>query len=152
TALLPVVETLQTKLSGLIDFVTANSSWLVPLAMSVGTLAVAFVGIAKAVEIFKGVIEGLRLVWMLLNTAFLSSPLGWIVLALAAVVVAFVLLYTKVAWFRDFVNAAWAAIRAAFAVSINWIVSAFNGFIAFIKRWGDLLLVIFLGPFYVIFR
>ena len=47
----------------------------------------------------------------LLNTAFIASPIGWIVLGIAAVVTAFVLLWKKCEGFRNFWKNVWAVIK-----------------------------------------
>lgn len=48
-----------------------------------------------------------------LSTALFTTPVGWIILAIIAVIAAIVLLWTKCAWFREAVMAVWAAIKTA---------------------------------------
>lgn len=57
------------------------------------------------------------------------GPVGWIIGAIVAVGAAFVLLYNKVGWFRDGVNAAWAGIKEAFRVVVDWLVGAWDRYI-----------------------
>lgn len=47
------------------------------------------------------------------DAAFVSSPIGWIVLAIIAVIAIIVILWMKCAWFRDAVKAVWNAIKIA---------------------------------------
>lgn len=61
-----------------------------------------------------------------LKAAFITSPIGWIVLAIVGLVAGFVLLWTKVAGFRDFFIGVWAAIRVAFTTVVTAIVTAWN--------------------------
>lgn len=48
-----------------------------------------------------------------LSTALFTTPIGWIILAIIAVIAAIYLLWTKCAWFRDAVMAVWNAIKTA---------------------------------------
>ena len=49
----------------------------------------------------------------MLSTALFTTPVGWIILAIIAVIAAIYLLWTKCAWFRDAVKAVWNAIKVA---------------------------------------
>ena len=152
TQLLPIFDSAMSKLTSLVEFVAANSSWLVPLITGAVALAGALYGMAKAIKIVKVGVEGARIVWQLLNLAFIESPIGLIVLALVALGVGIFLLWTKVAWFRDAVKAAWQAIAAAFSATINAIKVGISAFIGFIQRWGQLLLLVLTGPFFIVFK
>jgi hypothetical protein len=151
TEILPILSKFAQTLTKLFDFVAANSSWLVPLVTGLVGLAAAAIGVAKAVEIVKSVIGGMRIAWQLLNLAFLESPIGWVVLALVALGVALYLLWTKVDWFQAGVKAAWAAIQAAFVTTINWIKGALAAFVSFLAKWGTTILAVMLGPFGIVF-
>ena len=72
-----------------------------------------------------------------LNAAFLASPIGWIVLGIAAVVTAVIVLYNKCDTFRNFINKAfqnivtwakntWAGIKSSLEPLIAAIKSAFT--------------------------
>lgn len=71
-----------------------------------------------------------------LSVALLTTPIGWLVLAVMAVVAVIVLLWMKCAWFRDAVKAVWEAIKiAAIAVwdAIKVAISATIDF--FVAVW-----------------
>lgn len=53
---------------------------------------------------------------------FLTGPVGLIIAALALVGVALVALYKKNETFRNFVNSAWAGIKAGIQVAVDWFV------------------------------
>ena len=72
-----------------------------------------------------------------------ANPLVLIVLAVFALVAAVILAYNKVGWFRDFVNAAFSSIVAAFM----WIKDAAMFVFGFISDHWQLILAILTGPF-----
>jgi hypothetical protein len=159
TSLLPAVGKIKTMFGGLFDFVGANAGWLVPLIVAVTGFALALVTIAKAVKIFTAAMEGIKLAisgvklaWMLLNSTFLASPIGLIILAVIAFVAVLVILYLKVDWVRAAVDSAFRAIVAAAQWLWAGIVSTFNAIVAFLQRWGNLILLVMLGPFYLVFK
>lgn len=71
-----------------------------------------------------------------LSAALFTTPVGWIILAIMAVIAVIVLLWTKCEWFRDAVKAVWEAIKiAAIAVwdAIKVAVTATIDF--FVAAW-----------------
>ena len=88
-------------------------------------------------KIFKGIIEGFRIAWTLLTFAFSANPIGVIVVAIIALVAAFVILYKKNEAFRELVQKVWAAIKDAIGVAVDAIAGFFNKIIEFGgKLWG----------------
>ena len=150
--LLPAIEMISTKMTGLFSFISANASWLVPIVGAVVSIAGALFVFAKAAEMVKVAIGGVKLAWTLLNAVFAASPIGLIVIAVIAVIAILVLLYLKVDWFRAAVDAALRVVVGIFKSTWSAITAGFNTVIAFIKRWSDLFLLILLGPFYIVFK
>ena len=72
---------------------------------------------------FIGII---KMVGLALKAAFVANPVGLIIAAIVAVIAIFVLLYKKCEWFRNGVNAVWAAIKNAFFSTWQWIKDKFN--------------------------
>lgn len=72
--------------------------------------------------------------------AFITSPIGLVVIAIGLLVAAGVLLYRNWDTVKTFLNDTWQTIS-------NTATSVFNGFLEFFKKWGGLLLVILTGPF-----
>lgn len=144
--LLPIISKLMDSLSGVFAFITANSGWLVPIVLAVTGLAVAFLAISKAIAITKAAIEGVTLVWRLLNLAFAASPIGLIVIAILAVIAILVLLYLKVAWFRNAVNAAFNAVLGVAKYVWNAILTVIQFVWNWLKRNWPLVLGILTGP------
>lgn len=55
-----------------------------------------------------------------LNLAMTANPIGLIIAGIVLLVGAFILMYNKVGWFRDFVNAVWSGIKTATAAVVDW--------------------------------
>lgn len=126
--LLPIVVKLMEMAQPILNFIMANVNWLAPLA---GIIA----GVVAAIKVWT-------VVQWALNAALTANPIGLIVAAIAAVIAAIVLLYTKVGWFRDAVDAAIDGIVAAF----NWLKDAVVAVFDWVKEHWPLLLAIITGP------
>lgn len=139
TGLLPIVGQIKNMFAGLFDFIGANAGWLVPIILAITAFATALFVIAKAVQMFQIVIEGVklaiagfRLVWLALNSSFLASPIGLIIVAIVALVVVIVLIATKTTWFQTI----WATVTrflvTAWQAATGAITSAWNAAWSFI--------------------
>lgn len=72
-----------------------------------------------------------------LSVALFTTPIGWIILAIIAIIVAIYLLWTKCAWFRDAVKAVWEAIKTAGIAVWNALKTAFFAVIsALVTAWN----------------
>lgn len=69
-------------------------------------------------------LRAITAVGMALKAAFITSPIGWVVLAIAAVVAGVIWLWNNVEWFRDAVIAVWEWIKNAALTAWEWIKSA----------------------------
>ncbi|MBF0809122.1 hypothetical protein E4U03_10980 [Rothia nasimurium] len=68
-----------------------------------------------------------------LNAALNANPIGLIVIAIAALVAAFIWAYENVEWFRDGVDAALTWIKAAWNTASQWIGDTWNAAIQWVK-------------------
>lgn len=75
----------------------------------------------------------------LLNAAMSANPIGLVLVAVAALVAAFVLAWKKSETFRRIVIGAWNAIRTAS-------LAVWNALVAFFKGWGPRVLAALSGP------
>ena len=105
-----------------------------PIALIVGAIALLVVGIKDLVEngysmeavilvavAAIGVLIGV--VWAL-NAALLANPITWVVVAIMALVAAFVVLWNECEGFRNFWIAVWDAIVVAFEATVAWFEQA----------------------------
>jgi hypothetical protein len=127
--LLPVLDMLLPVITTLTTFIQENISWLGPLVLAIGGIVLAM----KTWNIVQGIF----------NVVMAANPIMLVVLAIAALVAAVIIAYNKVGWFRDFVDASWDAVVAAFNVLKNAAVAVFD----WIKNNWPLLLAIITGPF-----
>lgn len=115
-ALLPVVNETLDKISGLIQ---KGSAWIssnrqtvqgiMNIALKLGGVltvlgsVISMVGTAgKAVLAVKNALAAAKAAWAVLSGALASTPVGWIILAVLALVAAFVTLWNKSEAFRNF--------------------------------------------------
>ena len=110
------------------DYVSKNTTVVGILVGVIGGLAVAVLAINAAMSAWSVVI-------LLVNAAFWSSPIFWIIAGIVALVAVIVIIATKTTWFQQIWNAAFKA--------ISDIVQSVWGWIS--KNW-PLLLAILTGP------
>jgi hypothetical protein len=100
------------------------AQWLWNAAL-VGAGWVAATAQMAAYAIKQGVIMAATKAWAaaqwLLNVAMSANPIGLVIIAVAALIAVFVLLWTKSAAFRNFWITVWNVIKNAAAAAWNWI-------------------------------
>lgn len=133
TALLPAINSIVPVLTGLFDFIAANSDWLVPIVIAVAGAAGALFVLGQAISVISGIVSAFRVVWLLLNSSFLASPIGLIIVGVVALIAVIVLIATKTTWFQTI----WATVTGAMVVAWNAttgaIVAAWNAVYGFVS-------------------
>jgi phage-related protein len=127
--LLPVILKLFDVIQPLINFISSNTSWLVPLAAGI----LAIVGAVKLWNIAQ----------IILNSTLLANPIFQVIAVIAALTAGIIWAYNNVGWFRDAVDAMGRAVVATF----NWIRDIVVGVFNWIRDNWPLLLAILTGPF-----
>ncbi|QBZ73186.1 tail length tape measure protein [Gordonia phage EricDab] len=130
--LLPVVSQFADKLASVADWASRNAGTVQVLAGVVVGLAVAVLAINAAMSIYSAVSAVVTAAQWAMNSAFLANPITWVVIAVIALVAAFILAYKKCEAFRNFVDGAVDAIVAAW----NWVVDAVKAVIRWIVDAG----------------
>ena len=106
-------------------------------ATEMSGMSVAELAAASAKGIHTAATGALTTAQNLLNAAFIASPIGWIVVGIAAVTAGVILLYKKSETFRNFVNgffskvvgwakSAWEGIKSSLAPVVNSMQNAFT--------------------------
>ena len=157
----PMVDKLMPYLNQAADWVTENLPLIIEKVKEVGekikevinfidliSPALAALGVAIAGIGIIGLIQNLSAIGLalktwaastklvtaaqwLLNTAMSANPIGLIVVAIAALVAAFVLLWNKSEKFREFWIGLWEKIKEAASGAGEWIKNAFDEVIEF---------------------
>lgn len=142
-ALLPVMVQVGKILVDLARFmrpVTGNAKLLTIAIVGIVSALVALKTAIILTEHWEAIAKIATMAWTaaqwLLNAALTANPIGLIIVAIVALVAAFVIAYKKVGWFRNAVNSALAAVLSAARAVWSWIKS----------NW-PLLLGILAGPF-----
>lgn len=108
-----------------VTWLAEKAPWLVTgiygivVAMTAWKIAVAAWGFAQRIA---------TLAMLAFNVVSMAGPWGWIVLAIAAVVVAVVLMYKKFDWFRAAVQYVWDGLKGGAQAVVDWFKGPFVGF------------------------
>ena len=105
--LLPVMSKLAEAGLGMVDWIDKNQK-------TVGILVAALGSLVAVVWLINAATKAWTAVQLALNVAMSANPVGIIIIAIAALVAAFVVAYKKSETFRNIVNGALGAIGAAF--------------------------------------
>lgn len=151
--LLPIIQKFTPYLQQAAAWAQENADKISALMITVGGLAASILAINGALKVYEGVMGAVKIattVWTgvqwLLNAALNANPIGLVVIAITALIAAFVLAYTKVGWFRDGVNAAFGVIKTVVTSVASWISdkvpAAFQAVVDFIKGLPETLVEI----------
>ena len=137
--LLPVLIALGDGLLGVIDFIQENTDVLGPLAVAVGVAAagLALMNVQQAIMAAGGIINFIK-AWAaeqaLLNLVMSANPIGLVIIAIAALVAAFVVAYNTSEDFRNIVDGALQWVKNSAQAVADW----FSGpFVQFFKDAGQ---------------
>ena len=131
--LLPVLIELGDRLLGVIDFVQENTDVLGPLAVAVGVAAagLAVMNLQQAIMVAGGIINFIK-AWAaeqaLLNLVMSANPIGLVIIAIAALVAAFITAYNTSETFRAIVDGALQWVKNSAQVVADWFSGTFVQF------------------------
>lgn len=119
-------------ISKLLDWIQRLSPLLVGLGVALAGLAIVglvqnFTAIAGAVKLWFTSTKLMTAAQWLLNAAMSANPITLIVIAIAALVAAFVVLWNKSEAFREFWIGLWEKIKSAAGTAKDWIMGAVEG-------------------------
>ena len=107
-----------------------NANWLVPL---LGSIIGLIAGISAGIKIYNGVVALAKTAQLAWNIALNANPIGIVVIAITALVAAFVLLWNKCEGFRNFFIKMWESIKTAGKGAADFIGGIFKGTINTVK-------------------
>lgn len=142
TAWTGMISTIRNIGSAIGTAAAASAKWVISSAaatLSAARQAIAFIA-AKVAMIGSAVAEGAMTVatW-LLDTALDANPISILIIAIAALIAAFVLLWIKCSWFRDFWKGLWHDIQTAITAVWNFLWSDI------LQPIGNFFSVVFVG-------
>lgn len=123
--MLPVMSKFATIMYTVGNAVAANPKVVTALAIAIGVLATAVIAVNAVVSVWSTVVRIATAVQWLWNVAMSANPIGLVVIAVIALVVAIVILWKKSDAFRSFVIGMWTAIKTvalavASALRVAW--------------------------------
>ena len=125
TALVPAIEKATKVLEKIVNFVAKNKVLVMTLVAVLGTLAIGIKVITTAQKI--------------LNIVMAANPIGLIIIAVVALVAAFIVLWNNCEGFRNFWIGLWENIKTVFMVVVEAIKTAVMFYINFYKAiWEGL--------------
>lgn len=127
----PSFEGFLTLGAGIGDLGSGFYNFLIPALEKTKLATLAQAAASKGAAVGTNIWTGAQ---RLLSLAFISSPIGWIVLGVAALVAVIVLIATKTHWFQNIWRVSWSGIKVAASATWDfikkipgWIGSAFAG-------------------------
>ncbi len=152
TILFNIVNSLIPVLGSAIAFVAQWSDVLIPLALVIGGLALIVNGVTAAMAAYNAimiVVRAATVAWTgiqwLLNAALTANPIGLVIVAIAALVAAFIWLWNNSEGFRNFFIGMWETIKNAVSTAASWIGDRFRDLGDWFSRVGDKISGVFSG-------
>lgn len=146
--MLPNIQALIDKLTALPQWIRENSTLLTLMGLAIGTITALVIvfniqqALATAgLTLWGSIAAGATAVTTALGAAFafLTSPIGLIILSIGLLIAAGVLLYKNWDTVSSFLKKIFNGIKET-------TVNVFNSIVDFFKKWGPLILAIITGP------
>lgn len=159
--LMPSIQALLDNLIQLPQWIKENSTLLEIIGVVIGTITALII----AFNIQQALMAGGMTLWSVVAGvgttittalgaafAFLTSPIGLVILAIGAVIAIGVLLYKNWDTIKEACSVAWGAIISTIKGAIDGIRNFFNGIIDFIKNNWQVMLLLIANPFLGAFK
>jgi phage-related minor tail protein len=132
-------------------WIKKNQEWIKPLAVTLGSLAVAIIAVNLATKAWMATERAFAAVkamataaqW-LFNAALWASPITWIVIGIIALIAVIVLIATKTTWFQQGWAIAWGFIKdnalgawALLKTFWSWLVGFYHANVAAVISMKD---------------
>ena len=149
----PVTDKLANGITGIVNAIMAVTDWMERWKGVLTPVAFALTGVALAIGVYALATNAATIatnlassaIWKM-TAAFLASPMGWLVIAIGAVVGALVWFFTKTEtgaalwdkiwagikvaagavfeWFKTYVVPLWNTVMSAIGTALNWVWSS----------------------------
>ena len=130
---LPAIDKFAVLLAGVSVFVAENEKLVAIFVLTVGGLALAVLAVNAAMKVFNAVMIVGKVVVAAFNFVLAANPITLVVLALAALVAAFIVAYKTSETFRNFINGLFDAIKNGVTASVDFLKGYLNTVLGFYK-------------------
>jgi len=120
-ALLPVMQKLLDALLPLAYWAQENTKIILIFAGVIGGLSAAVLAVNAAMKIYQATLVIVKVAQAALNFVMAANPIGLVVIAIAALVAAFVIAYKQSETFREIINTLFGAISKGVSFSVDLI-------------------------------
>lgn len=120
-ALLPVMQQLLDALLPLAYWAQENTKIILIFAGVIGGLSAAVLAVNAAMKIYQATLVIVKVAQAALNFVMAANPIGLVVIAIAALVAAFVVAYKQSETFREIINTLFGAISKGVSFSVDLI-------------------------------
>jgi hypothetical protein len=120
-ALLPVMQKLLDALLPLAYWAQENTRLILIFAGVIGGLSAAVLAVNAAMKIYQATLVIVKVAQAALNFVMAANPIGLVVIAIAALVAAFVVAYKQSETFREIINTLFGAISKGVSFSVDLI-------------------------------
>ena len=127
-ALLPAIQQLLDFLMPLATWAQENTKVFLILAGVIGGLAGAVLAINAAMKVYQATLVIVKVAQAALNFVMAANPIGIVIVAIMALVAAFVIAYNKSETFREIIQGLFGAIKTGVEFSVN----AIKGYLEFV--------------------
>ena len=131
--LLPLFAKLTAVMVKVADFARENSTVIVILGGVIAGLAVAVLAANAAMKVYQATLVIVKAAQFALNLVMSANPIGLVVIAIGALVAAFVLAYKKSETFRNAVQALFEGVKEGVTGTVDFIKGLLNGVLGFYK-------------------
>jgi tape measure domain-containing protein len=134
-----IINTVTSKAAGAWQLIMTGYTWLAVTAIDAQTAALKWSTIGT--RVWSGIVKTATAIQIAFNNAWLFSPIGLIVLgiaaAIAALVAVFVILWKKCDWFRNFWKGLWNGIKSVFGKVWDWLKVGFDWMMDIFAKVGQ---------------
>lgn len=134
---LPAIDKFAVVLQQVSTFVAENEKAVAILVLTVGGLALAVLAVNAAMKVYKATLVVVKAAQFALNLVMSANPITLVVLALVALVAAFVVAYKTSETFRNFINNLFTAIKTGVITSIDFLKTYLTTVLGFYKGIFD---------------
>lgn len=143
----PPVDLAVKSIVAFIKFIKEGNPWIIGAATLITGIVIAANAATIAFSALSTVVKIATGIQMLFNGVLSISPLGWIVIAIAAVTATVMACWEKFSWFRAIIKNTWEDIKGFGNILKNFVIDRIKGIISGLGSMGSAISELFSGNF-----